>query len=201
MIISPATPHDLDTLFLFRAEAVQWLRSRGIDQWENPWPSEDAMTAAILASIQARETFILREAQIPVATVTVDLWANPDLWTPSERVEPAFYLHRMIVRRAYAGQGLGAELLDWGGTRAARNRARWLRLDAWTTNQELQRYYARQGFQHVRTQALSHNPSGALFQRPARYSPTSRIQEQASHVHQPNVIRARLDLISVSSPR
>ncbi|CAM5431654.1 hypothetical protein STANM309S_04961 [Streptomyces tanashiensis] len=29
--------------------------------------------------------------------------------------------------------------------------AKWLRLDAWTTNKDLQAYYLRQGFEHVRT--------------------------------------------------
>jgi hypothetical protein len=71
------------------------------------------------------------------------------------------------VARSHAGQGLGAELLDWAGTRATETGALWLRLDAWTTNHELQRYYLGQGFEHVRTVALSHNPSGTLFQRPA----------------------------------
>jgi ribosomal protein S18 acetylase RimI-like enzyme len=83
----------------------------------------------------------------------------------------------MTVARAYAGQQLGAELLDWVGTRAADSCARWLRLDVWTTNDQLQRYYAGQGFTHVRTVVLEHNPSGALFQRPAQRVPTPRLHQ------------------------
>jgi hypothetical protein len=40
-------------------------------------------------------------------------------------------------------------------------------VDVWTANERLQHYYLRQGFTHVRTVVLAHNPSGALFQRPA----------------------------------
>lgn len=83
----------------------------------------------------------------------------------------------MIVRRAYAGQGLGAELLDWAADKAARKGDKWIRADVWTTNEELQRYYIEQGFTHVRTVKLDHYPSGAVFQRPVQRSITSRLQE------------------------
>ena len=42
----------------------------------------------------------------------------------------------------------------------------WLRLNAWTTNPALHRFYRSRGFQHVRTVAT--RISGARFQRPAQ---------------------------------
>jgi hypothetical protein len=75
---------------------------------------------------------------------------------------------------------LGAELPDWGGTKAADEGADWLRVDVWTTNERLQHYYLRQGFTYVRTVVLPHNPSGALFQRPAQRVPTPHLQEVES---------------------
>jgi hypothetical protein len=47
----------------------------------------------------------------------------------------------------------------------------------WTTNERLQHYYLRQGSTYVRTVVLAHNPSGALFQRPAQRVPTPRLHE------------------------
>jgi ribosomal protein S18 acetylase RimI-like enzyme len=90
------------------------------------------------------------------------------------------YAHKVTVDRAYGGQGLGAELLDWAGTRAVDEGADWLRVDVWTTNERLQHYYLRQGFTYVRTVVLPHNPSGALFQRPAQRVPTPHLQEVVS---------------------
>ena len=72
---------------------------------------------------------------------------------------------------------MGAELLDWAGTKAADEGADWLRVDVWTTNERLQHYYLREGFAYVRTVVLAHNPSGALFQRPAKHVPTLHLQE------------------------
>ena len=177
MIIAPARPTDLELLLAMREEAARWLASRGSDQWAKPWPDAEGMVSGVRHSIAAGAVWIVyRERQgYPVATLTLDEWANPDLWTNEEAGEPAHYAHRMIVRREAAGADLGGELLDWCGTRAARAGARWLRLDAWTTNPPLHRYYLDHGFRHVRTRQLTHNPSGALFQRPAREAPTPRL--------------------------
>jgi hypothetical protein len=116
----------------------------------------------------------------PAATITINRFAKPELWTPEEAAEPALYAHKVTVDRAYGGQGLGAELLDWAGTRAADEGADWLRVDVWTTNERLQHYYLKQGFTYVRTVVLPHNPSGALFQRPAQRAPTPHLEEVQS---------------------
>lgn len=175
MRIVPAAPRDLEALIAFRDEAARWLADQGIDQWSEPWPSEDLMVAGMLRNIEGGETFIVWDGETPAATITVNRWAKPDLWTEAERAEPALYAHKATVARAYAGQHLGAELLDWAGTHAADEGAIWLRVDVWTTNYRLQRYYLDQGFAHVRTVALPRNPSGALFQRPARRVATPRL--------------------------
>jgi GNAT superfamily N-acetyltransferase len=79
-----------------------------------------------------------------VATFALDDFSDPHLWTPEEQAEPARYLPRLVVARRKAGSGLGARLIDWAGDRAVREGARWVRIDVWTTNEELQRYYETQ---------------------------------------------------------
>jgi hypothetical protein len=41
-------------------------------------------------------------------------------------------------------------------------------------------YYLKQGFTYVRTVVLPHNPSGALFQRPAQRMTTPHLHEVES---------------------
>lgn len=98
-------------------------------------------------------------------TVALDSFSDPQLWTPDEQAEPAMYLHRLIVRRKYAG--LGTDVVDWACDRAGQLGNRWVRIDVWTDNVGLHRYYEKRGFKHVRTLDLANYPSGALFQRPA----------------------------------
>lgn len=167
MRLELANPADLAAILDMRAEAAQWLGALGTDQWSRPFPDEQAQSDKLMAGITSGETWMLRDGHNTVGTITINSFANPLLWTPEECAEPARYVHKMTIRRSHAGLGLGAQLLDWAGNRAALEGAKWLRLDAWTTNHALQNYYRRQGFEHIRTVIRSDYPSGALFQRPA----------------------------------
>lgn len=123
------------------------------------------MVETIAAAVRRRETWLLELDRSPAATVSLNRNIWPGLWSPDELNEPAFYVHRLIVQRDYAGLGLGAWLTDWCGILATRQEARWLRADVWTTNTRLQDYYRSIGFEHVRTVVRDDYPSGALFQR------------------------------------
>ena len=167
LTIRKAEPADLDTVEDLRAEATAWLAGKGLDQWQ-PGAPRVPTRAGTLDAIKRGACYLAYDhAGELVGTITVDDQADPEFWTPAERAEPALYVHRMIVARRAAGADIGRCLLQWAEHRAASNGGRWLRLDAWKTNTALQRYYSRQGFEHVRTVELGHRGSGALFQRPA----------------------------------
>lgn len=169
MIIAPAQPSDLSRLLAFREEAAAWLSALGTDQWSRPYPAE-----LLLATIEAGTVFMVRDGEQTVATLTLTPNAEEGLWTEAELSEPSMFLTKLTVARTHAGQNLGGRLLDWAGDRAYRALAKWLRLDAWTTNEGLQHYYLRQGFEYVRTvregSAVNGGPrvSGWLAQRPTR---------------------------------
>ncbi|MGQ4333205.1 GNAT family N-acetyltransferase [Streptomyces hayashii] len=169
MIITPAEPHDVAKLLAFREEAASWLRDLGSDQWSRPYPADK-----LLATIEAGTVFMLRDGHTTAGTITLTPDAEDGLWTDEELSEPGMFVNKLTVGREYAGQNLGGRLLNWAGDRAHRASARWLRLDAWTTNKALQRYYLEQGFEHVRTvcegTAVNGGPrvSGWLAQRVAR---------------------------------
>ncbi|MFE6630296.1 MULTISPECIES: GNAT family N-acetyltransferase [Streptomyces] len=165
LTIRPAVATDLRTVIELWEHAASWLNERGIDQWQYP-PREER----IKANIEAGECWIVEADGAPVATITVDEHADSDFWTPSEADDPALYVHRMVVRRDVAGQDLGSAMLDWAGREALRQGKQLLRLDAWRSNDELQRYYSDRGFVHVRTVEAADRSSGALFQRAANYS-------------------------------
>jgi GNAT superfamily N-acetyltransferase len=173
VIITPAHPDDLATLLAFRKEAAGWLSALGSDQWSRPYPAD-----RLLATIQAGTVFMVRDGETTAATITLTTEAEDGLWTESELAEPSVYVNKLTVARSHAGQNLGGRLLDWAGDRAYQAGAKWLRLDAWTTNDALQRYYVMQGFEHVRTvregDAVNGGPrvSGWLAQRATRRAET-----------------------------
>lgn len=127
-----------------------------------------------MATIEAGTVFMLRDGHTTAGTITLTPDAEAGLWTNDELTEPSMFVNKLTVAREYAGQDLGGRLLDWAGDRARRAGAQWLRLDAWTTNEALQRYYLAHGFSHVRTVregiAVNGGPrvSGWLAQRAAQ---------------------------------
>ncbi|MBW1601794.1 GNAT family N-acetyltransferase [Streptomyces sp. JJ66] len=166
MIVRSAQPEDVATLLAFREEAAAWLSQLGSDQWQRPYPAD-----RLLATVEAGAVFMLDDGAKTAATITVHTEVEKGLWTDRELSEPSMFVTKLTVTRSYAGQNLGGRLLDWAGDRAFRAGAKWLRLDAWTTNEALQRYYTSQGFEHVRTvhegTAVNGGPrvSGWLAQR------------------------------------
>lgn len=167
MKITLARPEDVTKLLAFREEAANWLTRLGSDQWQRPYPAD-----RLLATIKASSVFMVVDSDVTAATITLTPDVEDGLWTEQELSEPSRFVTKLTVARTHAGQNLGGRLLDWAGDRAYRDGARWLRLDAWTTNEALQRYYLRQGFEHVRTVreggAVNGGPrvSGWLAQRP-----------------------------------
>ncbi|AVZ73813.1 GNAT family N-acetyltransferase [Streptomyces lunaelactis] len=127
-----------------------------------------------MMTIEAGTVFMLRDGQVTAATITLTPDAEEGLWTEDELREPSMFVNKLTVARTHAGRNLGGRLLDWAGDRAHRASAKWLRLDAWTTNARLQDYYLSQGFVHVRTvlegDAVNGGPrvSGWLAQRAAQ---------------------------------
>jgi GNAT superfamily N-acetyltransferase len=169
VIITLAQPEDLATLLAFRKEAAGWLSELGSDQWSRPYPAD-----RLLATIEAGTVFMVRDGDATAATITLTTVAEAGLWTEDELSEPSVFVNKLMVARTHAGRNLGGALLDWAGDRAYRAGAKWLRLDAWTTNDALQCYYLSQGFTYVRTVheggAVNGGPrvSGWLAQRATR---------------------------------
>ena len=171
MLIVKATAADLDAVLGLIDEARGWLGTKRTDQWKIPWPTPEERNARVLAGLKNGKTWIVWDGNTAAATVTIAMGANPDVWkNPAcecDLSERAVYAHRLITAREYAGSGLGAELMDWAGLRGRRkNRARWIRIDVWSSNTALHDYYLDKGFIRCGSCDDPQYPSGALFQKP-----------------------------------
>jgi ribosomal protein S18 acetylase RimI-like enzyme len=149
-------------------EAASWLQTKGTDQWAKPWPSEPDRDERIAFGLATGATWMVWDGATAVATITSYREGNKELWRPAELCRPAVYLHRLCINRDYAGRDIGAALIDWASDRAAQEYgAVSARVDVWTTNAGLHRYYERIGFRFLRVAAdFADYPSGALFERP-----------------------------------
>jgi GNAT superfamily N-acetyltransferase len=162
-----ATEHDLDTIIGLIDKAAEWLGTKGIDQWATPWPNRAARDERVSAGIEADQTWVLEADDGTVAaTVSMDHEGNAKLWKESELAAPAVYVQRLVIDRRYAGMGLGAQLIDWAGRRAREEYgAKWIRIDVWTHNYALHRYYESVGFIFRRRRSEPDYPAGTLLEK------------------------------------
>jgi len=162
---------DLPAIYDLIDSAAAWLQEhKNTDQWARPWPDKPTRDARVEKGIADGLTWMVEDAKgSAAATVTCREHGNDMLWTPQEQDEPAAYVSRLIVSRQHAGLGLGAALIHWAALLAMNQwQAKWIRVDVWTTNLALHRYYERQGFNHLRTLKFENRwdyPSAALFQK------------------------------------
>lgn len=173
MLIRRAEPRDVQLIGQWRQEAARWLATKGTDQWSNAGITQCEFENRVHESVAEGGTWIAEtDNQVPVGTVAVDEHEDdPGLW-PIELLRESFVVHRMIVPRPAAGQGIGTLLLEHAESLARAAGKRWLLLDAWTTNHELHEYYRSQGFTHFKNVAEHSTPSAALFMRRIDLGPT-----------------------------
>ena len=73
---------------------------------------------------------------------------DPAFW-PDAVPGDARYIHRLAVRRQYAGTGIAQAIIEWAKTEALRANCSYLRLDCDSQRQRLRKLYLDMGFSFV----------------------------------------------------
>ncbi len=133
-----AGPADVAAIHGLRVAAELWLADRGISQWT---PGRLA-PAAIAGQVVRGEWHVAGDAG-PVLGAFRLLWSDPEVWPDHVR---AVYVHGLMTDRERAGEGVGAQMLDWAAQTGLRVGATAVRLDCVARNAGLRRYYADLGF-------------------------------------------------------
>jgi GNAT superfamily N-acetyltransferase len=140
--ISQARISETDSVTSILREAADWLEERGIPMWH----AEELDREQTAAAVAAGYFFLARCGGEAVGTVKFQL--QDALFWPDTPTDEAAYVHRLAVRRAFAGGRLSALLLDWAAERAVSAGKRFLRLDCEAARPRLRAVYERRGFQH-----------------------------------------------------
>jgi GNAT superfamily N-acetyltransferase len=165
MRIRRATLGDVSSVVDMRYELTRWLSSLGTDQWTSDLGiNRTEVERRVEASIAEGTTWVAFDGDELVGSIAIDQVTDGELWSTAELSESVI-LHRMMVRREFAGRGVGSRMIAWAEQIAVVERRRWIRLDAWDTNLGLHRYYLSQGFEKVRHVPNHKFPSATLFQR------------------------------------
>jgi hypothetical protein len=135
-----ATAADVDSVADILAEASAWADTRGAKLWQI-----DELNAERIAAEVGRGLFFVVSANDePTGTLKFQL-DDPEFW-PDDPGPHAAYIHRLAIRRRFAGGAVSAAMMAWAATRARAGRRRVLRLDCDSERTSLRAVYERFGF-------------------------------------------------------
>jgi GNAT superfamily N-acetyltransferase len=140
--IRQATPRDTETVAQVLGEAAAWLESRGMALWR-----DDELVASRLTDDVQAGMFFIAECDSRIAGVVKFQLEDALFWPDVPAGESAF-VHRLAVRRQFAGGGVSSALLDWAVARTRSLGRDYLRLDCEASRQKLRAVYERFGFVH-----------------------------------------------------
>ena len=138
--IRQALSGDLDVIQDMLVEAARWVDALGAIMWsEGELESE-----AIAREVAAQQFFIASINGMPAGTIRFQ--ERDALFWPDIPHHDSAFVHRLVVRRAFKGQGVSQALLAWSIDRARSLGKRFLRLDCDADRVKLRALYEAAGF-------------------------------------------------------
>jgi GNAT superfamily N-acetyltransferase len=124
------------------SEAAHWLEQNGMAMWRG-----DELTPARIAADVDGGLFFIAECEGEAAGVVKFQLEDGEFWPDVPENESAF-VHRLAVRRRFAGGEVSSALLSWAVERARSLHRNYLRLDCEASRPKLRAVYERFGFVH-----------------------------------------------------
>lgn len=121
-------------------EAARWVDALGVVMWE-----EGELDSQRIAGEVAAGQFFVAEVGGELAGAVRFQFEDQLFWPDLEDADSAF-VHRLVVRRAFKGQGVSTALLDWAASHARTLGKRFLRLDCDAARPKVRAVYERYGF-------------------------------------------------------
>lgn len=138
--VRTARPQEAGIVEDLLREAAEWVDALGVVMWD-----EGELDAARIAQEVADGQFFVAEVDGAVAGAIRFQVEDRLFWPDIEQGDSAF-VHRLVVARAFKGQGISTALLAWSVERARAMGKRYLRLDCDAERAKLRALYERFGF-------------------------------------------------------
>lgn len=161
IILETAPPEELPVVMGILDECAAWLHSKGIAQWALPQPPHEWEKMKRQIEMGHISLARLETDRQVVGTLRIE-WED-SLWSDDAQ---AGYVHSLAIRNDFRGHRIGEKLLDWAQGQIAARGWKYIRLDCWTENTVLRRYYEGLGFRHC-GDVEYRGWTGALYEKEA----------------------------------
>lgn len=142
LVVRQASAKDVILVGEILAEVSRWLDERGTPMWKADELSEKQIVADVDAGL-----FFIGEFRGESACVVKFQLEDILFWPDIPQQESAF-IHRLAIRRQFAGGEVSQALLRWAAQRANSLGRPFLRLDCEASRPKLRAIYERFGFVH-----------------------------------------------------
>ena len=143
MRVAAITGSELRTASDILIEAARWLSQRG----EPMWHERDLRPKELLGQCSQEEIYLGWRGGKAVAVMVLQ-WSDRVFWPDAPTGSSAF-IHKLAVRRAWAGRGIAGEMIRWAMAESRERGADFLRLDCAADRPRLCAVYEQLGFQCV----------------------------------------------------
>lgn len=160
-MIIQATEKDIDRLYSILEECSEWLRSKGIQQWNPVYPKK-----LFLKDIKDGAVFYFTEQDEITGTATVlkekPFYYPENVWDDKTK---AWYVCRLAVPRKLKTKRVGEKNITEIEYEAKQHGIECVRLDVIKANPFLEKYYSRLGYEQVGEVILKNTPSVLMQKR------------------------------------
>jgi len=141
----PAAKSDAPEIHAMWAEAMQWMKSKQINQWLD----EQVTLEAVEYCFGLSEMFLIKDGSNTAVGTFFIVDSDPHLWG-DEGDGRSGYLHRLVVKREYTGHRLGFKLLELAEAYLKNCGKTLFRLDCMADNPKLNDFYRAAGFEFIK---------------------------------------------------
>lgn len=147
MLIRRTKETDINRMMEIVRQAQEYLKSQGVDQWQDGYPNPEAFRADIAKAM----SYVVEEEGEVVATFAFIIEEDPTYkqiyegtWNGTEEYA---VLHRVAVDNYKKGNGIGGKIVDYVVSECKKCNVNTIRIDTHRDNKSMQRMLLKNGFE------------------------------------------------------
>lgn len=149
--IRKAQPEDLGALMEIIGQAVESLRERGVDQWQDGYPNEEVIREDIRKGISYVVCTRVDGKEKIIATAAISFEPEEtyaDIYDGSWRAGlPYAVIHRIATAESCKGRGAAGALIAFVRESCRSRGVKWMRIDTHRDNLVMQNFLEKHGFE------------------------------------------------------
>lgn len=144
MIIRLAQQNEISRVLQVTSACNLSMRSEGIFQWTDNYPSYKAFEKDILRN----ELYVLVENTNVIGSITISKYIDEEYKTVKwlTKTTRHTYIHRLAIHPDHQKKGYARKLMDFAENLARTNKCASVRLDTFSLNKRNQKFYENRGY-------------------------------------------------------